>query len=399
MKKQLICLGLSALVLSACSGTTASIDDQLAQKDHIIAELQEELKTKDDVLEEKNELIKEQNKVIQNQHERIKDMLEQSGTFENDDALDDYVQQDRVSLNTVSDMVPVSPMGTTYEESEGSQVNFRYDEGAGNSKMVIEESDANKEIPYSREEVKSTKTCSMEKIPPYPMIDDLSGQEKEWAQKIYDAMVAGQGSIDIDPVFFGVDNGSLTSDVASRIEKAVFFSLYPMCSYFTNGMVYLNGYGHTDPSTGKFVDFTLYLRSYKTAYAEVIRTWVQLINKNVNSSTSELDAYQLFHDQVCAYLEYDPSALHNSLTTVIQSGRGVCNDYAEMVCTLCRSVGIEAKYVIGYQDGNYHAWVQVNLDGKWYYSDPTNDDQSYGIITNFYLSENLWPGYEVTEVI
>lgn len=56
-------------------------------------------------------------------------------------------------------------------------------------------------------------------------------------------------------------------------------------------------------------------------------------------------------------------------------GRGVCQDYAHILITLCRMAGIPARYVAGMLigEGYSHAWVEIFSDGKWYGLDPTNN--------------------------
>ena len=50
---------------------------------------------------------------------------------------------------------------------------------------------------------------------------------------------------------------------------------------------------------------------------------------------------------------------------------GICQDLAALVVCMLRTQGIPAKFVIGYADNQYHAWVRVNIDGKKYLYDPT----------------------------
>ncbi|MCM1089106.1 MAG: transglutaminase family protein [Muribaculaceae bacterium] len=56
-------------------------------------------------------------------------------------------------------------------------------------------------------------------------------------------------------------------------------------------------------------------------------------------------------------------------------GKGVCQDYAHILITLCRLAGIPARYVTGMMvgEGYSHAWVEILAGGKWYALDPTND--------------------------
>ena len=56
-------------------------------------------------------------------------------------------------------------------------------------------------------------------------------------------------------------------------------------------------------------------------------------------------------------------------------GRGVCQDYAHILITLCRMKKIPARYVAGFLDGEgaTHAWIEIYDNGFWYGFDPTHD--------------------------
>ncbi len=53
--------------------------------------------------------------------------------------------------------------------------------------------------------------------------------------------------------------------------------------------------------------------------------------------------------------------------------KGVCQDYAHVMISVCRESGIPARYVCGMipGEGETHAWVEVWSDGSWYGLDPT----------------------------
>ena len=56
-------------------------------------------------------------------------------------------------------------------------------------------------------------------------------------------------------------------------------------------------------------------------------------------------------------------------------GKGVCQDYAQILIALCRLAGIQARYVSGFMvgEGATHAWIEVFENGYWYGFDPTHD--------------------------
>jgi len=61
---------------------------------------------------------------------------------------------------------------------------------------------------------------------------------------------------------------------------------------------------------------------------------------------------------------------------VLEEGRGVCRDYQHLAVTLCRCLGIPARYATGYLGDiriapvpgpmDFSAWFQVFLGGRWY---------------------------------
>ena len=64
---------------------------------------------------------------------------------------------------------------------------------------------------------------------------------------------------------------------------------------------------------------------------------------------------------------------HIATTTasdVLLQRTGVCRDYAHLAISLCRGIGIPARYVSGYavdlQPPDYHGFMEAFLDGQWY---------------------------------
>lgn len=83
---------------------------------------------------------------------------------------------------------------------------------------------------------------------------------------------------------------------------------------------------------------------------------------------------------------YAPNTTNASthMREVMETKRGVCQDFAHVMLGLCRALGIPARYVSGYlynsADGHLrgsqasHAWCEVFLPGRgWFGLDPTND--------------------------
>ena len=70
--------------------------------------------------------------------------------------------------------------------------------------------------------------------------------------------------------------------------------------------------------------------------------------------------------------------------------RGVCRDYAHLAITLCRCMNVPARYCTGYlgdmgteppcPPGDFAAWFEAYLGGRWYTFDPRNNVPRLGRI-------------------
>ncbi len=68
--------------------------------------------------------------------------------------------------------------------------------------------------------------------------------------------------------------------------------------------------------------------------------------------------------------------------------RGVCRDYAHLAVTFCRCMNIPARYCTGYisdigtpppySAGDFAAWMEVYLGGRWHVFDPRNNARRIG---------------------
>ena len=89
---------------------------------------------------------------------------------------------------------------------------------------------------------------------------------------------------------------------------------------------------------------------------------------------------------VYEYLDYTPGSTNATTTAsdVLLQRTGVCRDYAHLAITLCRGLGIPARYVAGYavnlMPPDFHGFMEAYLDGKWYLFDPTRLSLVSGLV-------------------
>lgn len=91
---------------------------------------------------------------------------------------------------------------------------------------------------------------------------------------------------------------------------------------------------------------------------------------------------------VFAYMTYEKGStdIKTKAVDAFTNGRGVCQDYAQIMLAIVRSMGYAARYVAGLMvnESLSHAWVGVFVDGKWQGFDPTNNrlvDDDYVILS------------------
>lgn len=102
----------------------------------------------------------------------------------------------------------------------------------------------------------------------------------------------------------------------------------------------------------------------------------------VAKATSELDKIQLIFNYVVSHLDYDHELAKTvtygyipNLDEVLNSGTGICFDYAALMACMLRTQNIATKMEFGYVNEVYHAWISV-------YTEET------GWINNFIHFEN-----------
>lgn len=79
--------------------------------------------------------------------------------------------------------------------------------------------------------------------------------------------------------------------------------------------------------------------------------------------------------------------INTSAEEALELGFGVCQDYSHILISVCRLLGIPARYVAGILKGTgeTHAWVEIYEDGIWTGVDPTNKrlcSESYLVLSH-----------------
>lgn len=98
------------------------------------------------------------------------------------------------------------------------------------------------------------------------------------------------------------------------------------------------------------------------------------ITADLNSERAKAKAIFKFVAQHVSYdvekAENDIFDIGDSALSTLDSGVGICQDYAFLTVALLRAIGMEAHFVEG-DAGERHAWVEVKVDEEWLVMDPT----------------------------
>jgi transglutaminase-like putative cysteine protease len=99
-----------------------------------------------------------------------------------------------------------------------------------------------------------------------------------------------------------------------------------------------------------------------------------------------LSRVQTVCDWVYEHLDYTPGSTGPTTTAadVLLQRVGVCRDFSHLAITLCRALGIPARYVSGYavnlQPPDFHGFFEAYLNGQWYLFDATRLGPISGLV-------------------
>lgn len=110
--------------------------------------------------------------------------------------------------------------------------------------------------------------------------------------------------------------------------------------------------------------------SQAVAHAESVCSGLDSAQKKADAVESFV-AKRFMYDYMGALLVQDASEYLPDVDRTLGTRKGICFDFAALVCCMLRAQGVPTKLVIGYADHAYHAWNQVYIDGEWQLIDTT----------------------------
>ena len=195
-------------------------------------------------------------------------------------------------------------------------------------------------------------------------------------QYVYDKLVAGcadgQAQIAMDITGKNIDGDKL------KTAYKMFYSDYPEYFWVTGGYrAATETQGETETLKVE-PDYTVTGGALTTAKA-AYDTKVSALTNGLTGT--DYDKAKTLHDRLIAEVTYQKTDNDQNAYGALVEGKAVCNGYARAYQHLLQKAGIEAWYVSGTsvsptaKESVDHAWNLVKLDGQWYYTDVTWDDQ------------------------
>ena len=137
------------------------------------------------------------------------------------------------------------------------------------------------------------------------------------------------------------------------------------------------------------LDFEAMKFLYESSHVRVKRMFANWTHEMMAPGQTLCGFIRALQNRIYSEFTFDPAAttVSTPVTEVFEHRKGVCQDFAHLMLSCLRSVGLAARYVSGYiltqppagqarlvgADAS-HAWVSVYLPGfGWIDSDPTND--------------------------
>ena len=110
---------------------------------------------------------------------------------------------------------------------------------------------------------------------------------------------------------------------------------------------------------------------------EALTTLCQARLEHLPDNATALDRANEIMDEVFKAFVYTPGSttIRTTAEQALAQRKGVCQDYAHVMLSVCRHCGLSARYIAGLLDGEgaTHAWVEIYHNGRWIGFDPTHN--------------------------
>lgn len=149
--------------------------------------------------------------------------------------------------------------------------------------------------------------------------------------------------------------------------------------YYSNGVALfmIKKVQDIENNVGSHSVYAIYYYAYNT-YEQLALQDEAVNNATSSFSGTDYDKILAAHEYLRSRVSYvdNGSYMVQTAYRALINKEAVCEGYAKAYKLLLNSMGIECDIVINAE----HAWNVVQLDGKWYLVDVTNDDSNNGLM-------------------
>ncbi|MBQ8821622.1 MAG: hypothetical protein IJZ82_03185 [Lachnospiraceae bacterium] len=208
--------------------------------------------------------------------------------------------------------------------------------------------------------------------------EQLSDAEKSWYRGISASLLA----MEEQPAKLS-EEGLLQGLTEEHIDRIFQCVLMDHPEYF-----YVTGYQYTKYTRGDelvSVEFTgTYSMDREEALTRknVIEERAAGILAGISPEATDYEKVRYVYETIIKNTEYNMDAPDNqNIYSVLSGGASVCQGYAKAAQFLLNRLGVNCTMVQGLvKEGEGHAWNLVQVEGEYYYMDPTWGDASYQVM-------------------
>ena len=231
-----------------------------------------------------------------------------------------------------------------------------------------------------------TKEETSESAPLEPQEETgVSRQTRHRTGYAYDTLPVDQ-KILYDEILEGLEQREQEAEL-STVDESTLSKVFQCVMNDHPEIFYVDGYSYTKYKTGTEITRITFQGNYLYEDTEIAERQLKIDNIVTgifDGMPAGLDDYGMvkyLYEYVIEHTQYRLDAPDSqNICSVFLKGESVCQGYAKALQYLLQEAGLESTLVLGYvESGDGHAWDLVQMDGDWYYVDPTWGDASYQI--------------------
>ena len=213
----------------------------------------------------------------------------------------------------------------------------------------------------------------------------VSRQTRHRTGYAYDTLPVDQ-KILYDEILEGLEQREQEAEL-STVDESTLSKVFQCVMNDHPEIFYVDGYSYTKYKTGTEITRITFQGNYLYEDTEIAERQLKIDNIVTgifDGMPAGLDDYGMvkyLYEYVIEHTQYRLDAPDSqNICSVFLKGESVCQGYAKALQYLLQEAGLESTLVLGYvESGDGHAWDLVQMDGDWYYVDPTWGDASYQI--------------------